>query len=311
MILTVDLNPIINRRYFISDFQCGKSYTAYDVQYRPGGKAIDIGLIVKSFGEPVKITGFVGGRNGDYIIEALDNMDIDYSFVNIKEEIRTSTRILTEYGVETEIIERSPSLSNEEVLEFYRNYREMIKETEIICCSGPLPNGMPEDTYRDLILMAKEEGKKVFLDASGEALKQGIKASPFLIKPNRDELEEYMGFILTNENEIIKAANYIMENGIEIVIVSLGKAGAIVVYQGHSYKIKMPSIDLVNSNGAGSAMLAGLAVSILRNYDFEHMLKVTAACGGASVMERDTGTIDMVNMKTIMNEVEIEKKKIW
>lgn len=160
-------------------------------------------------------------------------MDIDYSFVNIKEEIRTSTRILTEYGVETEIIERSPSLSNEEVLEFYRNYREMIKETEIICCSGPLPNGMPEDTYRDLILMAKEEGKKSVFRCQWWGSKTGNKGiSFFLIKPNRDELEEYMGFILTNENEIIKAANYIMENGIEIVIVSLGKAGgAIVVYQ--------------------------------------------------------------------------------
>lgn len=305
----MDLNPMINRGYFISDFECGKSYTTYDIQYRPGGKAIDIGLIIKSFNEPVKITGFMGGRNGDYVVEILDNMDIDHRFVYINEEIRTSTRILTDYGVETEIIERSPSLSNEEVLEFYRQYRQLIKEAEIICCSGALPNGVPEDIYRDLILMAKEEGKKFFLDSRGKALEQGIKASPFLLQLNRDELEEYIGFILTNENEIIKAINYIMENGIEIVIVSLGKAGAIAVYHGHSYKIKMPSIDLVNFNGMDSAIMAGFATSMLRNYDFEHMLKVAAACGGASIMERDTGTIDMVNMKTIMNEIEIEKKK--
>lgn len=311
MILTVDLNPIINRGYFIHDFEIGKSYTAYDIQYRPGGSGLDIGLIAKAFNEPVKVTGFAGGRNGDYIIKNLDNMDIDHSFVPINEETRTSTRILSDYGIETEIIERSPSLSNEEVLEFYKLYRELIRDAEIICCSGPLPSGIPEDIYRDLILMAKEENKKVFLDASGEALKYGIKASPFLIKPNRDELEEYAGFILTNENEIIKAANYIKENGVEIVVVSLGKAGAIVVHDEYSYKINMPSIDLVNSTGAGSAMIAGFAVSMLRNYDFEYMLKIAAACGGANAMEKNSGIIDMVNMKTIMNEIEIEKRLIW
>lgn len=311
MILSIDLNPSLDRRYFIQNFEIGKSYTAYDTQYIPGGWGLDIAKIIKSFNEPIKVTGFLGGRNGKYVLEILNNMNINSEFVFIEEETRTNTKILTDYGIETEISERSPHLSNDEVVEFYELYRELIKETKIICASGKISRELPTDIYKDLILMAKEEDKTFLLDTSGEALRYGIHAAPFLIKPNRDELEEYMGFIMTNERDIIKSCTYIIENGVKMVVVSLGKAGAIVVYDGYSYKINVPSIKEVNSNGAGSAMMAGFAISMLRQYDFEYMLKIAAACGVASAMEMDTGVIDMGNMKSIASEIEIEKKLIF
>ena len=311
LILTIDLNPLLDRRYFIHDFEVGKSYTTHDIQYIPSGNGLDIAKIVKSFNESVKATGFLGGRNVEYIIEKLDNMNIDHKFIPIEDETTASTKILSDYGVQTEIYETSPCISADEVLEFYKSYKSMIKDAKIICCSGTLPRGLPEDIYRDLIIMAREGNKRFFLDTSGKALRHGIKASPYLIKLNRDELEEYMGFIMTNEKDIIKFANYIIENGVEMVIVSLGKSGAIVVYKGYSYKINVPSVKEINSNGAGSAMMAGLAVSMIRDYDFEYMLKIAAACGTANVMEKNSGEIDMANMKSIMNEIEIEKRLIW
>lgn len=310
MILSIDLDPSINRRYFIHNFGVGKSYTAYDIQYIPGGSGLDIAKIIKSFSEPIMATGFLGGRNGEYVLEILNKLNIKNNFISIEEETRTSTKILTDYGLETEVSERSPSLSNDEVVEFYELYRKLIKDVDIICASGNISRELPVDIYEDLILMAKEEGKIFLLDTSGDALKFGLKAGPFLVKPNRDELEEYMGFILTNESEIIKAANYIVESGVEIVVVTLGKAGAIVVYDGYSYKINMPSIEAINPSGAGSAMMAGFAVSMLRDYNFEYMLKIAAACGAANVMEVDSGIIDMGNMKSIVNEIEIEKRLI-
>lgn len=310
MILSIDLDPSINRRYFIHNFGVGKSYTAYDIQYIPGGSGLDIAKIIKSFSEPIMATGFLGGRNGEYVLEILNKLNIKNNFISIEEETRTSTKILTDYGLETEVSERSPSLSNDEVVEFYELYRKLIKDVDIICASGNISRELPAYIYEDLILMAKEEGKIFLLDTSGDALKFGLKAGPFLVKPNRDELEEYMGFILTNESEIIKAANYIVESGVEIVVVTLGKAGAIVVYDGYSYKINMPSIEAINPSGAGSAMMAGFAVSMLRDYNFEYMLKIAAACGAANVMEVDSGIIDMGNMKSIVNEIEIEKRLI-
>jgi tagatose 6-phosphate kinase len=311
LILIIALNPSIDRRYFINDFEAGKSYSAYEVEYTPGGSGLNTAKIIKSFNEPIKVTGFCGGRSGEYVRETLDHMGIEHDFITINDETRSRIAVLSGYGVQTEILEKSPSISGEEVLGFYELYKSMIQDAEIICASGELPRGMPADIYRDLILMAKDQGKKFILDTSGEALKLGIKASPFLIKPSRNALEELMGFIMTSEAEMVKAARYITENGVEIAVISLGKNGAIVLYGDYYYRVNVPSIKAVNPAGAGDAMMAGLAVSLFRDYDFEYVLRIGAACGAANAMESEMGKIDMALMKSIMNEIEIEKRLIW
>lgn len=311
MILTVALNPSIDRRYFIDDFEAGKSYVAYDVKYGPGGDGLNMAKIIKTFNEPIKATGFCGGRSGEYVMEALDSLGIEHEFTSIKDETRCRMAVLSNFGIQTEVVEKSPSVSGEEAIEFYQLYSKLIKDADIICASGGLPRGLPEDIYRDLIVMAKEQGKKFLLDTSGKALELGIKAEPFLIKPNRDELEELAGFIMTSEVEMVRAAKYIIENGVEIVAISLGKAGVLVLHGDYYYRIKVPNIKAVNPSGAGSAMMAGFAVSLYREYDFEYILRIAAACGTAHVMEGETGKIDMAVMKSIMNEVEIEKRLIW
>lgn len=311
MILTVALNPSIDRRYFINNFEVGKSYKAYEVEYTPGGDGLNVAKIIKTFNEPIKVTGFCGGRSGEYVKESLDCLGIEHEFTNINNETRSRIAVLSNFGIQTEIIERSPSISSEEVLEFYQLYRKLVRDADIICASGDLPRGLPVDIYRDLIVMAKEEGKKFILDTSGAALKLGIKASPFLIRVNRNELEELMGFIMTSETEMVRAAKYIVENGVKIVVLSLGKTGALVLNGDYYYRVKVPSVEVVNSSGAGSAMVAGFAVSLFRDYDFEYILKIAAACGAANAMEADAGKIDMTLMKGIMNEIEIEKRLIW
>lgn len=311
MILTITLNPSIDRRYFINGFKEGKMYRAKDVQYTPGGKGLNVAKVIKSFNEPVMATGFLGGRSGRHIEEMLDSMNICHNFIPINGETRSSLTILSDDGSQTEVLERGPSISGEEVLEFYELYRDIIKDSEIICASGSLPQGLPADIYRDLIMMAKEQDKKFFLDTKGEALKIGIEASPFLVKSNRDELESLIGCMLTSQEDIIRGARYILENGVKMVIIPMEKAGSMVFYDGYSYRVKVPNIKVVNPVGSGDSMMAGFVVSLLRNYDFEYLLKVAAACGTANAMEAEAGKVDMHNMKRIMNEIQIDKKKIY
>ena len=310
MILVVTLNPSLDRRYFIQGFEKGKAYKAEDIQYTPGGKGLNVAKVIRSFNEPVMVTGFLGGRNGSHVEEMLDNMNICHNFIPIKEETRSSLTILSDDGNPTEVLEKSPSISGEEVLEFYELYRDMIRDSKIICAFGSLPRGLPTDVYRDLIIMANEQDKKFFLDTKGEALKIGIEASPFLVKLNRDGLESIIGCVLTSQEDIIKANRYILENGVEIIIISLEKAGYIVFYDGYLYRVKVPNIKIVNPVGSGDSMIAGFAISLLRNYDFEYLLKVAAACAIANAMEVEAGKVDMYNMKKIMNDIDIEKRRI-
>ena len=310
MILTITLNPSLDRSYFIKGFAKGKVYRAKDVQYTPGGKGLNMVKVIRSFNEPVMATGFLGGRNGRHVEEMLDNMSIYHNFIPINGETRSSLTILSDDESPTEVLEGGPSISGEEVLEFYELYRDIIRDSKIICASGSLPQGLPADIYRDLIIMANEQGKKFFLDTKGEALKIGIEASPFLVKLNRDELESLIGCMLTSQEDIIRGARYILENGVKMVIVPMGKAGYMVFYDGYFYRVKVPNIRVVNPVGSGDSMMAGFIVSLLRNYGFEYLLKVAAACGTANAMEAEAGKVDMHNMKSIINDIDIEKTKI-
>lgn len=310
MILTITLNPSVDRRYTIDSFEKGQIFRTDDFQYTPGGKGINVTKVIRAFNEPVNATGFLGGRSGEYIRDKLDDMDINHNFISINGDTRSCLAILSDDGSQTEILESGPSVSSQKASKFYESYKEMLKDSEIICASGSLPKGLPVDTYRDLIIMAKEEEKKFILDTSGEALKLGIEAGPFLVKPNKEELEDLMGCKIESQEEISKAVGYIMENGVEIVVVSLGKSGSMVFYNGYCYKVTVPDVNVVNPVGSGDSLVAGLAVSLLRDYDIETMLKIGAACGTANVMEAETGKVDMNNMKKIMTEIEIEKTKM-
>lgn len=309
MILSIDFNPSLTRRYILQNFQIGKDYIAYDMKYSPGGWGLDLAKIVKAFNEPVKVTGFLAGRNGEHILELLNLMNMKSDFIAIEGESRTTTKIISDYGIETEISERPPSLSNSDVVRFYQSYQETIREADIICGSGCL--AIPPDMYRDLITMANKEKKLFLLEASAEVLKHSSNQAPFCISIPKDELEEYMGFMMTNEGDIVKSCNYILENGSKIVIVHLKPQEFILVYDEGFYRIRTPDLNIMNTRGIGSAILAGLAISILRNYDFEYMIRIAIACGLASAVEKDTGIIDMGNMKNIANKIEIEKSLVY
>lgn len=310
MILTITLNPSVDRRYVVNGFEKGKVFRAEEVQYTPGGKGINVTKVIKSLGEPVMATGFLGGRSGEYIKDELDSMDIQHNFIGINGETRTCIAILSEDKSQTEVLEGGPNISEEEIENFFEMYSDVIRDCEIICASGSLPEGLGMDTYRKLIDIAKEHEKKFILDTSGEALKLGAKGAPFLVKPNKEELEKLVGHNISNEDEIAEGAKHLLDKGINIVVVSLGSEGAMAFSGDYAYKVKVPKVNAVNPVGSGDSMVAGFSVSILRKYDFETMLRLAAACGTANAMERETGKVNIDNVRRIMKGIKIEKMKI-
>ncbi|MCR2044444.1 1-phosphofructokinase [Anaerosalibacter massiliensis] len=310
MILTITLNPSIDRRYYVKGFKKDKVFRAENVQYTPGGKGLNVTRVIKTFSDSLIATGFIGGKSGSFIEEKLDELNINHNFLSVNGETRSCLAIHSDDGSQTEILEKGPVISNEEISNFNHLYNELIRESEIICASGSLPQGLPLETYKDLISVAKSQNKKFILDTSGDALKLGMEASPFLIKPNKDELEKLVGHVITSNDEIVKAAKCLLENDIEIVVVSLGREGAIVFNKGYAYKINVPSVKTVNSVGSGDSMIAGFAISLMEGYDFEYMLKVAAACGAANAMEEETGKVNINNVRNIINGINITKLKI-
>ena len=310
MILTITLNPSIDRDYHIENFEKGKVLRANDVKCTPGGKGLNVARVARVFTDSVMATGYLGGNSGNYIKERLDDLNIRHKFLSINGETRSCLAIHSDDGSETEILEKGPYISREEHLEFIKLYRNLIEDKEVICASGSLPQGLSIETYKELILIAKKQNKKFILDTSGDALKLGIEASPYLVKPNKDELEKLVGYAINSEKDVIKGAQCLLNNNIEIVVISLGEEGAMIFNKDYVYKVNVPTIEVVNSVGSGDSMIAGFAISLIENYDFELMIKFASACGAANAMEEETGKVNIDNVKDIINKINIVKKKI-
>lgn len=307
MILTITLNPSIDRRYDVKDFEKGKVFRTEDYQYTVGGKGLNVSKVIKSLGEEVIATGFLGGNSGKYILDGLDKMNIDNDFINIAGETRSCLAIISNDGSQTEILETGPLISEDEKDEFLNVYEKLLDRVDIVCASGSLPKGLKASIYNDLIKIANKNNKKFLLDTSGEALKLGIEAGPYLIKPNKEELEILMGISMDSEETLIDAGKSLLKKGIEIVVFSLGENGALLFNKNDVYKLSLPNIKLINPVGSGDAMIAGMAVAISKGMNDEGIIKLGAACGTANAMESETGKVDKDNVLEIMEQIKIER----
>ena len=310
MILTVTLNPSVDRRYTLNKFEKGNIYRTDNYQYTAGGKGLNVTKVINSLGADVLATGFLGGSIGDYIKKDLVKKGIDNDFVFIEEETRSCLAIISDAGCQTEILESGPLISKVEIENFYKKYNELLDTVDIVCASGSLPVGMDIDTYKNLINLAKRKGKKFLLDTSGDALKFGIEACPYLIKPNKEELEQLTGISILNQDKLIEAVKYLLNKHIEVVVISLGEEGALAFHHDNAYKINIPKVKVESSVGSGDSMIAGLAVGLQRRYDFKDILRLGAACGTANAMESETGKVDINNVNSILEKITIEEFKM-
>lgn len=307
MILTITLNPSIDRRYMVDDFEAEGVFRAREVQYTPGGKGINVSKVSKKLGHEVVATGFLGGRSGEFIGESLEQLNIENKFVQIDNETRSCIAILSDNGGQTEVLEPGPEIHEEDLEKFFRNYKILLNNCDIVCASGSLPRGVPTDIYRELIELANAKGKKFLLDTSGDALIEGLKTPPFLIKPNKEELETILGTPIRTNVELIDGIKHISQYGIGIIVVSLGSEGSLISYGDKIYKVGIPEVKTINPVGSGDSMIAGFAVALERGYDFEKMIKFASACGTANAMEEETGKVEVEKVEEIVKEIRVGK----
>ena len=152
-------------------------------------------------GEDCIATGYLGGKSGEFISEKLQDYGIKQDFVQVAGETRSCLAIITESGAQTEILEPGPTVTPEEQKAFMAKYKELLSKATVVAASGSMPKGLPGDFYEQLIRLAHKAGKPFLLDTSGEALIQGIKAQPYFVKPNNDEIKVLVGAELRSDED--------------------------------------------------------------------------------------------------------------
>ncbi|MGN0251811.1 MAG: 1-phosphofructokinase [Oliverpabstia sp.] len=308
MILTVTMNAAIDKRYVVKCFEEGQVNRVTTCTYTPGGKGLNVSKPASIAGAEVVATGFVGGHAGDYIVDSLKNFGIKSEFYHMNEESRSCINIWNEEKREqTEFLEPGFTVSEEDFDKFMEKFEKLIVQADVVAISGSLPKGLDGTAYQRMVKAVKNAGKKVILDTSGNLLEMGIKAKPTMVKPNIDEIRMLTGSHCDTREELVEAAQKIHRAGIEVVVISLGGEGSVLVCDNGVYRAVVPKIDAVNTVGCGDSMIAGFALGFEKNLPIEETLKLASAISAAAALREETGFFVKEDMERILPDIKIEK----
>lgn len=307
MILTVTLNPTLDKLYIVDNFEKGEITRVGEVINTPGGKGLNVSKVLSLLGDETVATGFLGGYTGEYLRHLLSKSDVLADFVETDCETRTCINIRTGDEIHTQFLESGNEISSGALEEFLSKYRELVKKASMVVISGSATKGVPLTFYTDLILYAKSQGKKVILDTSNELLRKNIGATPTLIKPNTDELEQLFNRKITDVDDIIASAQKLRGLGIEAVAVSMGEDGAVLVCEQGVYRGIPPKITPVNTVGCGDSMVAGFAHSFLKNAAPEEALRFAIALSAANALSIKSGDFNKEDFCNLYGEVKVYK----
>ncbi|MDK2878790.1 MAG: tagatose 6-phosphate kinase [Thermoanaerobacteraceae bacterium] len=308
MILTVTLNTSIDKAYIVENFKIGDVARVKEAVYTAGGKGLNVTKVVATLGEDVMATGFIGGYAGGFIEHELSKLNIPHEFARIEGETRSCVNIIDEATrAHTELLEPGPLLTPGDVEKFINLYEILLQRAGVITMSGSVPRGVDVNIYKTLIEIARNYGKKVILDTSGEYLKGGIKAGPTLIKPNKKEAEQLLDMTIESTEDAGIAVKKLQDMGIEMPVISLGSKGAVMACGNDFLFAPAPKVNAVNTVSCGDAMIAAFAVAMTRKYSAEEMLKLGVAVSAAKSMTAETGGCRREDVEKMLNKVSIYK----
>ena len=293
MILTVSLNPAVDRTCRLGALRPGAVNRMNSAVSVAGGKAVNVTKVLRQFRMPVAAVGFLGGTGGTLIQDTLEQLGVECHFTKIAGETRTTTNVLEENGRVTELLEPGPMIRGEELKQFLKQFTGCMDGCELVVLSGSLPEGIPTDIYASLIKLCHMSGCQVILDSSGEALHRGVQAGPDLVKPNKKELEFLAGRNLDSRQEIVRAARELLKFGVGSAVVSLGSEGLLWVDRENVLFREAKRVQVVNTVGCGDAVVASLSMSLLAKEDVEMAMDKAAAIAGANASTGENGDVPM------------------
>jgi 1-phosphofructokinase len=311
MIITINLNPALDKTVEIPNFEAGTVNRVLSLRLDAGGKGINVSKVILSLGGKSRAVGILGGVAGSFIVDYLDRIGIENSFYFIRGETRTNLKII-DYNrkTNTDINEPGPPLTSEDIEILKQMVFSNLEANTVVVFSGSIPMNVDKKIYGEWISAAKKVGVKTVLDADGELLKYGIEAGPFIVKPNIYELERVLGKKFRDIREVERFARSLLEKyGIELIAVSLGEKGAVFVNKERSVLVDGIKVDVKSTVGAGDAMVAALAYSSDRGYSFEKTVKLAVASGTANVMTSGSQAAHYETIVALEKRVTLEDLK--
>ena len=308
MITTISLNPSIDRTLTIDHLVPGGLNRVISTHSVAAVKGINVVLTVAALGMDAECIGFMYKDGSKLFEKRLMMNSAAYNFVWCEGSVRTNIKVLDQStGVITEINEAGAQVSEADLKRMSELVTLHAENTDYLVLAGSLPPGCPQYYYRTLIQSVEGLGCRCILDADGERMRYGLEAQPFMIKPNRYELEIMSGRELKTLPEIRDAAMKYISMGVSIVAVSLGADGALITDGDSTLYAPRINIDVHSTVGAGDAMVAGLVCGCIGDNDLEDTFRMGVACATARCVTDGYKVVDKTVYKALLDMVQIER----
>jgi 1-phosphofructokinase len=261
-IATVTLNPAIDQTVRVDSFRPNAVNRALAIRFDASGKGVNVASFLADYGHDTAVTGYLGQENADIFVQFFASKGIDDYFVRIPGNTRINVKVVDEVNQQTTDINMPGQTPPQEAMNtLLQTIEHLSNSCDWFVLSGSLPPYVPNTIYAALITQLKRHKKRIILDTSGEALREGIQAGPTIVKPNIEELEYLVRHSLTCEAEIQQVAHQLLNEDIELVVVSMGRQGAMLVEQATTLIATPPTMTVKKTFGAGDAMVAGLVTA--------------------------------------------------
>jgi 1-phosphofructokinase len=307
-IVTVTLNPALDRTLHLPSFTLGKVNRVDTERTDPGGKGINVAKVITALRHPVMVTGFLGKKNAYTFQDYFKQKNIIDRFIEISGENRENIKIVdtaTDVVSELNFPGMIPTAAD---LENLRGIlRQLAVKHKWFVLSGSLPRTVPTDTYAKFIEMLHEYDCNVILDTSGPALSAGIAARPFAVKPNLPELSQLMQAPMESDEDILEAIKELLRQGISQVAISLGEKGSLVADCQQILRAKAPVVPVSSTVGAGDAFVAGFSVGQARSLSLRDSICLASAAASASVILPGTQAASLPEVNKLIHKIQIEE----
>ena len=314
MILTVTLNAAIDRTIAVPNFRLGQRHRAVETRSTAGGKGVNVARALRLLGKPVIATGLAGGATGTRLLEQLRTESVLAEFTRIAGESRTNLAVIDPTsGEQTEINDRGPEVSAEEVELFVERLLYLAQGASACVLSGSVPPGAPSDIYARLVAALRGLGVLTVLDSDGEQLRAGLRAGPDVVAPNVAEAEGAVGHEFNDADDLALGLAGLLEMGAGEAIIT-SETGCVAIVgerpERRRLEVRIDELEPVATVGSGDSFLAGYVAARHEGAAARDCLAFGVACGAESTQHFGAGTLDRREVERLLGRVEISELEI-
>lgn len=292
-IVTVTLNPALDLTGSLSSLRAGSVNLIEAASFHPAGKGINVAKVLSELGANVTVTGLLGEKNQQEFVSLFNEFAIVDRFIRVDGDTRINVKIVENSEQVTDL--NFPGICVDEIalLELEKTLFELAEGNEIFVIAGSLPKGLSAERCASWISQLQAIGKKVFFDSSNQALIEGVKRSPYLIKPNDDELSALVGCALNDDLALKQAAKKLLDEGCQNIVISLGEKGVLWLDKSGWVSSLPPKTKVVSTVGAGDTLVAGLCWGELNEWSKEQTIRFATALASLAVTQIGVGVNDL------------------